>query len=222
MGELVIRFIRGSREAMNKKRNFDGVGTQASHGGTWDMGGYRNSEAQNGSRFGGRCGSGRDRQNGGGGGGRGGNGPTTTPPPPTKTDRNLGLAVRTEGKEVGWRRRDDGLMGMGSSVRPAVRRPQENLGPAIGRPQRGQYIELEGRYLREAIRQAPTGEGAAIHQAPTDERETSVRPAIRRPQEKVRPAVRRPQEIVRLAIAALTVRSAIGAHKRGLPLWRSQ
>ena len=52
----------------------------------------------------------------------------------TKTDRNLGEAVRTEGKEVGRRRRDDGVMGMGSSVRPAVRRPQENLGPAIGRP----------------------------------------------------------------------------------------
>ena len=87
-------------------------------------------------------------------------------------------------------------------MRPAVRRPQEKLGPAIGRPQRGQYIESEGGYLREAIRQAPT-----------DERETSVGPAIQRPQEKVRPAVRRPQDIVRPAIAALTVRSAIGAHK---------
>ena len=30
-------------------------------------------------------------------------------------------------------------------------------------------IELEGGYLCEASRQAPTGEGAAIHQAPTDE-----------------------------------------------------
>ena len=40
--ELVIRFIRGSREAMNKKRKFDGVGAQASHGGYWDRGGYRN------------------------------------------------------------------------------------------------------------------------------------------------------------------------------------
>ena len=44
-------------------------------------------------------------------------------PPPTKTKRNLGAVVRTEGKEVGRRRRDDGVMEMGSSVRPAVRRP---------------------------------------------------------------------------------------------------
>ena len=98
-------------------------------------------EAQNRSRFsGGRGGrgGGRDGQNGGGGGRRGGNGPTTTPAPPTKTDRKLGAAVRTEGKEVGRSRRDDGLMGMGSSVRPAVRLPQEKMGPAIGLPQRRQ------------------------------------------------------------------------------------
>ena len=38
----------------------------------------------------------------------------------------------------------------------------------------------------------------------------------------LRPAVRRPQDIVRPAIAALTVRSAIVAHKCGMPLWRSQ
>ena len=119
----------------------------------------------------------------------------TPTPPPTKTDRKLGAAVRTDAKEVGWRRRDDVLMGMGTSVRPAVRRPQEKVGPAIRRPQTGQYIESDGGYLREAIRQAPTGEGAARRQAPKDEREISVGPAIRRPQEKVRPAVRRPQEI---------------------------
>ena len=75
-------------------------------------------------------------------------------------------------------------------------RPQEKLGPAIGRPQRGQYlgmgtsvrpanganrrswgqptgthsgmIESEGGYLREASRQATTGEGAASRQVPTD------------------------------------------------------
>ena len=94
--ELVIRFIRGSREAMNKKRKFDGVGDQSSHGGSWD----RNS-----SRFGGRHGGrggGRDSQNGGGRGGRGGNGPTTNPP--IKTDRKIG-AVRTDRKEVGQRRK---------------------------------------------------------------------------------------------------------------------
>ena len=49
----------------------------------------------------------------------------------------LGAAVRTDGKEIGQRRWDDRLMGMGTSVRPAVRRPQKKLGPAIGRPQRG-------------------------------------------------------------------------------------
>ena len=77
--------------------------------------------------------------------------------PPTKTDRNIGEAVRTEGKEVGRRRRHDGVMGMGSSVRPAVRSPQEKLGPAIRRPHRGQYIESEGVYLCEKSRQEPTG-----------------------------------------------------------------
>ena len=100
------------------------------------------------------------------------------PPPPTKTDRNLGAAVRTEGKEVGQPRRDDGVTGMGSSVQPDVRRPQEKLGPAIRRTQRGKYIESQGGYLREASRQAPTGEGAASHQAPTDKMKTSVGPAI--------------------------------------------
>ena len=43
--ELVISFIRGSREAMNKKRKFDGVVSQASHGGSWDRSGYRKLEA---------------------------------------------------------------------------------------------------------------------------------------------------------------------------------
>ena len=55
--DLVIRFIRGSREAMNKKRKFDGVGDQY-HGGSWD---------RNGSRFGGgrgERGGGRYSQNG--------------------------------------------------------------------------------------------------------------------------------------------------------------
>ena len=57
-----------------------------------------------------------------------------TPTPPTKTDRKLGVEVRTDAKEVGWRKRDDGLMGMGTFVRPAVRRPHEKVGPAIRRP----------------------------------------------------------------------------------------
>ena len=58
-----------------------------------------------------------------------------TPTPPTKTDRKPGAVVRTDAEEVGWRRRDDGLMGTGTSVGPAIRRPQEKVGPAIRRPQ---------------------------------------------------------------------------------------
>ena len=38
--ELIIQFIQGYREAMNKKQKFDGVEVQASHGGHWDRGGY--------------------------------------------------------------------------------------------------------------------------------------------------------------------------------------
>ena len=57
--------------------------------------------------------------------------------PSTKMDRKLGAAVRTDVKEVGRRRRDDGLMRMGTSVRPVVRRPHEKLGPAIQSPQTG-------------------------------------------------------------------------------------
>ena len=37
----------------------------------------------------------------------------TPTPPPTKTDRKLGAADRTDAKEVGRRRRDDGLRGVG-------------------------------------------------------------------------------------------------------------
>ena len=83
----MIRFIRGSWEAMNKKRKFDGVGDQSSHEGSWD---------RNGSRFGGGRGG---RGGGKGRGGRGGNGTTTTPPP-TETDRKIEAAVRTDRKEV--------------------------------------------------------------------------------------------------------------------------
>ena len=57
--------------------------------------------------------------------------------PLTKTDRKLGAAIRTDEKEKGRRRQDDGLMGMGTSVWPAVRRPKEKVGPSIGHPQTG-------------------------------------------------------------------------------------
>ena len=61
MRYLVIRFIQGSIEAMNKnKRKFDVVREQASHGRHWDRGGYRNSENQNGAIFGGGRGGSRN------------------------------------------------------------------------------------------------------------------------------------------------------------------
>ena len=69
--------------------------------------------------------------------GSGGNGSTTNPPP-TKTDRKLGAEVRTDAKELGRHRRGDRLIGVGTSVRPVVRLPQEKVGPAIRRPQTGQ------------------------------------------------------------------------------------
>ena len=100
--ELVIRFIRGTREAMNKnKRKFDGVGEQGSHRGHWDRGGHhghRNSETQNGARFGGGCGGGRDGNNSGGEGGRGGNGSNTTPP---HQDGQKNRGGRQNGREGG-------------------------------------------------------------------------------------------------------------------------
>ena len=54
--ELMIRYIRGAREAMNKlnNRKFDGVGDQRAHGGHWDRGinhGNWNTKAENGARF---------------------------------------------------------------------------------------------------------------------------------------------------------------------------
>ena len=57
-----------------------------------------------------------------------------TPTPPNKTDIKIGAAVRADAKGVGRSRQDDKFMGMGTCVRPAVRRPQEKVGPAIRRP----------------------------------------------------------------------------------------
>ena len=89
-----------------------------------------------------------------------------TPTPPIMTDRKLGAAVRTNENEVGRRRRDYRLMGMGTSV-----------GKAIGAHRRrwGQPFNTHRRRW---------GQPSGAHR-------TLVRPAI----------------------AALTVRSAIGAHK---------
>ena len=60
---------------------------------------------------------------------------------------------------------------------------------------------------------APTGEGGARNLAPTEEEETSVGTAIQRPQEKLGPAIVAHRTLVRPDIAALTVKSAIGAHR---------
>ena len=97
MRDLEIRFIRGLREAMNKKRKFDGVGDQSSHGGDPGRGTVpdfaadvvdvvaaetvRTAEAE--------VGVGEMVQ------------PRT---PPTKTDRKI-ETFRTDRTEVGWRRK---------------------------------------------------------------------------------------------------------------------
>ena len=57
-------------------------------------------------------------------------------PPHQEVQKNRGGGQN--GQEGGRSAYNDGLMGMGSSVRPAVRRPHEKLGTAIGHPQRGQ------------------------------------------------------------------------------------
>ena len=50
-----------------------------------------------------------------------------TPTPPTKTDRKLGAADRKVAKEVGWRRRNDGLGGWGNINQVSHRRHQEKM-----------------------------------------------------------------------------------------------
>ena len=83
-----------------------------------------------------------------------------TPTPPNKMDRKLRAAVRTDAKEVSRRRRDNGLMGMGTSVGTDIRRPQEKVGPTIRRHrQKGN--------LRGGRHSAPTGEVGSSRQAPT-------------------------------------------------------
>ena len=51
-----------------------------------------------------------------------------TPSPLTKTDRKLNAADRTDVKEVGRRRRDHGLGGMGKHPRSIHPHPQEKVG----------------------------------------------------------------------------------------------
>ena len=117
---LVIRFIMWDREEIKKinKRKFDGIGDQGYHRGHWDRGGYhghRNSETQNGARFGGGRGGGRDGNNGGGSGARGGHGSKTNPP-----HRKLGTADRPVAKGVGQRRQNNGWGDGEISVRSAI------------------------------------------------------------------------------------------------------
>ena len=89
-----------------------------------------------------------------------------TPTPPTKTYIRLGPAVRTDAKEVGRRIRDDGLMGMGTSVGAVIGAHRRRWGQPFGAHRREDILSRMG--------------------------ETSMGPAVRRPQEKVGPAVRRP------------------------------
>ena len=69
-------------------------------------------------RFGGGCGGGRDGNNGIGGGKQGGHGSNTNPP--TNTGRKLWVADRPVAKEVGRRRRNDGLGDGGKSASSAI------------------------------------------------------------------------------------------------------
>ena len=55
-----------------------------------------------------------------------------TPTSPTKTDRKLGAADRTDTKEVGRSRRNNGLGEWGNIREVSHRSPQETVGPAIG------------------------------------------------------------------------------------------
>ena len=145
---MVIRFIRGAREAMNNyKREFDGVREQGSHEVHWDRGGFTDI----GSR---RLRTARDSVadmaeaktemtaeaavcKGA---------MVQTPTSPHQDRQKLGVADRTVAKEVGWRRRNDGLGGWGNirevrhrrpqekrNIREVShRRPQEKLGSVIG------------------------------------------------------------------------------------------
>ena len=121
--ELVIHYIRGDREAMNKfnERIIDFVGDERSHVGHWDRGGHhrhRNSEAHNGTRFGGGCGRGKGGSNIVGGGVRGGHGSNTNPP--TKMGRKIGAIERPGAKEVGWHRQNDDRGDGETSVRSTI------------------------------------------------------------------------------------------------------
>ena len=122
--DLAIRYIRLSREAMDpsRKRKFDGDGDWGSHGGHWDRSGEKVQETQRDITTGTAQYSVADEV-------------ATlveytgkaeeaavcegemvqTPNPPTNTGRKFGAAVRTFGKEVG-RRRKNNVLGDGEKV----------------------------------------------------------------------------------------------------------
>ena len=127
--------------------------------------------------------AGRDVNNGRGGGGR--EAMVQTPTPPTKTDRKLGAAERTDVKEVGRRRRDDWLRGMGEPPWGQTSAPtgeggashlapteegETSVGPAIGTHRRrwGQPFGAHRRRvnIRGARNSAPTVEVGASHRRP--------------------------------------------------------
>ena len=91
----------------------------------------------------------------------------TPPPPPTKIDRKLGAADRTDAKEVGRRRQDDGLGGWGNIRGASHRRSQEKVGPAISaHRRRGNICGASHRLPQEKV-----GPAIGSHR-------TLVRPAI--------------------------------------------
>ena len=78
-------------------------------------------------------------------------------------------------------------------------------------------IELEGGYLREARRQEPSGEGAASHQAPTDKKGNLRGASHLAPTGEGAASRQAPTGHSEACHCG-----AIGAHKCGIPLWRSQ
>ena len=128
--DSVIRYIRVAREAMNRyqKQKFDGSGYQGSHGGHWDRSGVKVKETHRDSTTvtardsvadevvtqGEETGTSAEAAVREGV-------MVQTPTPSTKTSRKFRAAVITVRKEVGHRRKNNGLgWGMGENICEAM------------------------------------------------------------------------------------------------------
>ena len=112
-----------------------------------------------------------------------------TPTPPHQDGHKLGAAERTNTKEVGRRRRDDGLRGMGKPPWGQPLAPTGEGGASHSAPtEEGEKSVGMGK-PPWGQPSPPTGEAGASHLAPTEEGEISLGTAIRRPQEKLGPAI---------------------------------